>query len=299
MTLTRIFLDSGAFTAARQGEAIDVREYTKFARRNLSLLHQVVNLDLIPDPLMDNDEIEDVCAKSYKNQQTLRDAGLSPLPVVHRLDAPIWLERYLEDGEPYIALAPGRQAGAVGWLRRCFKTIAQASYKPKVHGLGVTNSIQLVNFPWSSVDSATWIKQAAVGRLLVPLFDGDDRPLYHLRPDGVFVTDRMRVETNHIDRLNDFQRDDLCRFLQSCSLSLSEVRHSHEARCRALIAYFRALQPVSGAALYFVSNPQARSLLAQCGAYDHLLSYARLRGQRDGALERYVSGTVRSCHTPV
>jgi hypothetical protein len=89
----------------------------------------MANLDIIPDPDMDRDEIEATCERSYQNQQFLKDAGLAPLAVVHRLDGPHWLERYLNDREPYIALAPGRHAGAVGWLQRCFQTIAQASYQ--------------------------------------------------------------------------------------------------------------------------------------------------------------------------
>jgi hypothetical protein len=271
---------------------IDVREYAKFVRRNLALIRHVVNLDIIPDPDMDREEIETTCKRSYQNQQALKDAGLAPLPVVHRLDGPHWLERYLEDGERYICLAPGRHAGAVGWLRRCFQLIEKAPHRPAVHGLGVTTATMMTAFNFTTVDSATWIRQAAVGRLLVPLFDNTNQPLYRLRPHGIFVSSRMKVEPNHVDRLHDYQRDDLIRFLQHCGLGLSDVRQSHEARCHALIAYFQALQSESGATLYFVSNRSAdtRDLLTSCGAYDHLLSYALFRGKRDGALERYVEG---------
>jgi hypothetical protein len=223
----------------------------------------------------------------------MKDAGLAPLPVVHQFDAPRWIERYLNDREPYIALAP-KGRGSLDWLNQCFKTIAQASYRPKVHGLAVTNTIQLIDFPWTSVDSATWVKQAAVGRLLVPLFDRADRPLYNFRPRGVFVTSRMEVEPSHIDQLRDYERADVIRFLQLCNLSLNEVRQNHQARCCALIKYFQALQSVSGAVLHFVSNTSAgtRNLLLGCGARDHLLSYAVLRGQREGAIEKYVNDTV-------
>jgi hypothetical protein len=143
-------------------------------------------------------------------------------------------------------------------------------------------------FRWSSTDSSTWAKQAAVGRVLVPLFDNADQPLYRLRPHGIFVSGRMTIEPNHIDQLHDFQREDLIRFLQQCDLSLEDVRTSHQARCRALITYFRRLQSEAGTVLYFVANPNARDLLLECGARDHLLSYAWLRRQRDGALQRYV-----------
>jgi hypothetical protein len=288
----RIFLDSGAFTAARQGQIIDLGEYTRFIRAHHDILAQFVNLDLIPDSGMDRDQIESAAEQSYANQQFLKDAGFSPLPVVHRLDGPGWLEKYLVDREPYIALAPGRKAGAVGWLQRCFQTIAQASYQPKIHGLGVTTATQMTVFSFSTVDSATWIKQGGYGHLLIPLFNRADEPLYNLRAKGVFVSDRMQIEPSHIDRLHDYQRDDVERFLRLCGLSLSEVRADHRARCRALIKYFQGLQSASGATLYFVSNRSAdtRDLLTSCGAYDHLLSYAMFRGKREGALARYVEG---------
>jgi hypothetical protein len=221
----------------------------------------------------------------------MKDAGLNPLPVIHQIDGVEWLERYLDDREPYLAFAP-KGRGSFEWLGRCFSKIQQAPYVPKVHGLAVTNTLHLMNFPWTSVDSATWVKQAAVGRVLVPLFDRANQPLYHLRPNGIFVTDRMQVEPDHIDRLHEYERGDVLRFLQLCNLTLRDVRQSHEARCRAQITYFRALQSESGAVLYFVSNigRHARNLLNQCGAQDHLLSYAILRRQRHGALEQYVSG---------
>lgn len=285
----RIILDSGAFTASRQGDAIDLREYICFARRNLPLLEQIINLDIIPNRDMNTAEIENACVRSYANQRAMKDAGLNPLPVVHQLDAQHWLERYLEDREPYVALAPKGQ-GSFNWLSHCFKTIAQASYSPKVHGLAVTNTNQWLNFQWATVDSSTWVKQAAVGQVLVPLFDGTDQPLYHLRPRGVFVTERMKIERNHVDRLRDYEREDVLRFLQLCGLSLNAVRQSHQARCRALIKYFQALQSASDAVLYFVSNPNARKLLSQCDVKHHLLSYAILRRQRDGTLQRYVEG---------
>jgi hypothetical protein len=226
----------------------------------------------------------------------MKDAGLNPMPVVHRLDGPGSLERYLLDREPYIALAPhGAGQRALNWLDRCFATIKQASYQVQVHGLAVTNSIQMTEFRWASVDSSTWVQQAGRGNVLVPVFGVDDRPDYRHRPKRYCVTDRMHVEKNHIDKLDDFTLDDLRYFIHHvCELSLTEVRYSHFARWRALIKYFRGLEAASGAHLYFVSDldAQMRNALIKCGAKTHLLSFFKLRKQRDGMLERYVEGTL-------
>jgi hypothetical protein len=165
----------------------------------------------------------------------------------------------------------------------------------QVHGLAVTNSIQLTEFPWGSVDSSTWVRQAGTGNVLVPVFGIDDRPDYRHQPKRYCVTDRMHVEKNHIDKLDDFPLDDLRYFIHHvCELSLTEVRYSHDARWRALIKYFRGLEAASGARLYFVSDldAQMRNVLMECGAENHLLSFFKLRQLPDGMLERYIEGTL-------
>jgi hypothetical protein len=298
MTRPSILLDSGAYSAFHQGDAVELSDYITFVRRQSSLIERVINLDIIPDPRLDADQIKATCEQSYRNLQTMKDAGLNPMPVVHQVDGPGWLERYLIDREPAIALAPlrRRRQSALRWLHLCFATIRQTSYQVQVHGLGVTNSIQMTEFPWASVDSSTWVQQAGRGNVLMPVFGIDDRPDYRHQPKRYCVTDRMHVEKNHIDKLDDFTLDDLRYFIHHvCELSLTEVRYDHNARWRALIKYFRGLEAASGARLYFVSDldAQMRNLLLECGAENHLLSFFKLRQLPDDMLDRYVEGTLR------
>jgi len=227
----------------------------------------------------------------------MKDAGLSPWPVIHQTDGRDWLERYLNDREPYIALAPFKHGGksAVAWVQQSFATIKQASYQPRVHGLGVTNALLMVQFPWTSVDSSTWLRQAATGNVLVPVLQIGGKPDFRLQPNRYCVTDRSEVEKNHIDKLDEFRLDDLRYFIHDiCGLTLTEVRYSHPDRWRALVNYFRGLEVASGARLYFVNgiDGQMRNVLMECGAENHLLSFFVLSQLRDGMLQRYVEGTL-------
>lgn len=184
MTKPRILLDSGAYSAFHRGDVIELDQYIGFVKRHSHLIESAVNLDIIPERGFDKDQLRAACEQSYRNLQIMKDAGINALPVVHQVDGPGWLERYLDDREPYIALAPVRGGGkrALNWLNRCFETIKQASYQPQLHGLAVTNAIQMMEFPWTSVDSSTWVRQAAAGNVFVPVFGLDDRPDYRHEP---------------------------------------------------------------------------------------------------------------------
>jgi hypothetical protein len=294
----RILLDSGTYSAFHQRrEQIELKAYISFVKRNSHLIEHPVNLDVIHDG-RDPDETKAACEKSYSNFQIMKNAGLKPLPVVHQTDGSGWLEKYLEEAEPYIALAPRKNGGkrAIKWLLRCFETIRQASYPVKVHGLAVTSSILMTEFPWTSVDSTTWIRQAACGIVFVPVYEHNDCPEYQHRPHRYFVTDRTQAKGNHIDRLSDLKLDGLRLYLQKeCGLSVFEIRYDHRARWRAFIRYFKGLEATSNTRLYFVNGPDTRmrDILIDCGAGNHLISYYALRGQPDDSLERYVNGVSK------
>jgi hypothetical protein len=297
MTRPRILLDCGAYSAFRLGATIDLHEYITFQQRHAHLIEHAINLDIISGPDLDAQQIKAACEQSYRNLHIMKDAGLSPWPVIHQTDGRDWLERYLNDREPYIALAPFKHGGksAVAWVQQSFATIKQASYQPRVHGLGVTNALLMVQFPWTSVDSSTWLRQAATGNVLVPVLQIGGKPDFRLQPNRYCVTDRSEVEKNHIDKLDEFRLDDLRYFIHDiCGLTLTEVRYSHPDRWRALVNYFRGLEVASGARLYFVNgiDGQMRNVLMECGAENHLLSFFVLSQLRDGMLQRYVEGTL-------
>ena len=154
-----VFADSGGFSADSQGVQITCAEYTAWVKRWQHLFTTYANLDVIGDQ-----------GGTWKNQQTIEDMGLNPLPVFTVGAAYEHLE-FLVERYPYIALG-----GLVPHLKftnrimpyliKCFKL---ASGKSVFHGFGVTSWTVLKSLPWYSVDSSSWGAGFRYGR--VPVFN--------------------------------------------------------------------------------------------------------------------------------
>jgi hypothetical protein len=141
--MPRIFLDSGAFSAATQGARIDIGEYADYIQRNLPHVEVYANLDVIGDH-----------SRTLANQRYLEKRGLHPLPVFHAKE-PWEALRDLVAEYDYIGLGgiaiKGTQRFAP-WVKRCFELAGDT----KLHGFGVSNWLLLRAFPWHSVDHTTW-----------------------------------------------------------------------------------------------------------------------------------------------
>lgn len=154
-----VFADSGAFSAASQGAHIDIVDYAAWVKRWAHLLTAHSNLDVIGD-----------AAATDRNQKTLEDMGLDPLPVFHtgsdmaHLDALLDRYQYIALGGmvPYMRF-PKR---IMPWLIKCFK-LAQG--RAVFHGFGATSWTVVKSFPWYSVDSSSWGSGFRYGQ--VPVFN--------------------------------------------------------------------------------------------------------------------------------
>jgi hypothetical protein len=154
-----VFADSGAFSAASQGAHIDIADYAAWVKRWAHLLTVHSNLDVIGD-----------AAATDRNQKTLEDMGLDPLPVFHTGSDMAHLDGLL-DRYQYIALGgmvpymrfPKR---IMPWLIKCFK-LAQG--RAVFHGFGATSWSVVKSFPWYSVDSSSWGSGFRYGQ--VPVFN--------------------------------------------------------------------------------------------------------------------------------
>src|SRR5262245_32562654 len=95
----RLFLDSGAFSAWKQRQTIDVRNYIKFVREAEPWIAIYANLYVIPgrpDRVRTTADAEASATQSYRNLQIMKDAGLKPLPVFHQGERFHWLEKMLQ-----------------------------------------------------------------------------------------------------------------------------------------------------------------------------------------------------------
>lgn len=137
-----VMLDSGAFSAWKKGESINVEDYVNYIRAGC--VGKYVVLDVVGDP-----------EETDFNQRTMEESGLYPIPVFHigskweRLDM-------LAGKYPLIALG-----GTVGRSRTERETFFDEVFArhPETcyHGLGMTIPALMRKYPWMSVDSTTWL----------------------------------------------------------------------------------------------------------------------------------------------
>jgi len=162
----KIFLDSGAFSLENQ-EVKDTQkyldDYIDYILKWNDRLFAYANLDAIGD-----------VEQGWKNQKYMESRGVVPIPVYHYGEDFKWAERYVNEYE-YIGvggIARGIPAGSLRNLfDRVFDYIAQRNLGTRVHGFGVTGFKFLIRYPFYSIDSTTWLKQAGFGRIMIPRYD--------------------------------------------------------------------------------------------------------------------------------
>lgn len=82
---TKLFLDSGCYSASRTGKPIILEEYIKFIKEHKDTFTIYANLDVIGD-----------YKETWKNQKRMEDEGLHPIPVHHMEDPMKCLDWCLE-----------------------------------------------------------------------------------------------------------------------------------------------------------------------------------------------------------
>lgn len=158
----RIILDSGAYTAHKQGSKIDIDAYAAFCKENKDFFSAAFNLDVIMN-----------AKASYDNWKYLREKGVNTLPVYHIGTDEMWLKKYLKQTN-HIGLGAVANLSSVqrihGLDHIWQKHLLDAKGKPlvKVHGLGITAPELMIRYPWHSVDSFTPVLSASFGATYLP-----------------------------------------------------------------------------------------------------------------------------------
>jgi hypothetical protein len=174
-----LLLDSGAFSVWNRGRTIDLEQYIEFCKTEPASFY--VNLDVIPgEPgkvhTRNNATIDRACQQGWDNYREMRrHLPVEQLvPVFHQDDDPKWIDRYLEDGVTYLGVSPGNDRttpGKLTWMMRDVKPrLCGPDGNPviRTHGFAVTSYRLMKAWHWFSVDSASWIRQAALGGVYVP-----------------------------------------------------------------------------------------------------------------------------------
>lgn len=246
----RLFLDSGAYGAWSRGLSIDVKEYISYCKDNHELIHKLVNLDVIPGSFGRRDntqaEVEKSAKLSYANQQTIKAAGLAPIPVFHQGERLHWLELMLRDGEPYVGLSPSkfvRVDEQMKWLDSVFNIICDKDGRPYVetHGFAATSFKLITSYPWRSVDSTTWSLTPGYGQIIIPGYNHGKFDYTHATRvimSGVPQKNKNSQEKQY-EALGDGIRHAVEKYITDVvGSTITHQRYSSIERCRAMLTYY-------------------------------------------------------------
>lgn len=179
----RVLVDSGAFTAWKQGTPIVLDDYIHYA---MELRQKAINpanlefigLDIIAGTfeerkagkLPTDAEVHEACKEGFRNFEVMRDVGVLCIPTFHRDDPIEYLEQMadavMETESRRMCLAPRVDGSPTSvkmkWLNDCFQFLIKR-YGPrvwenfKIHGLGISSIRMMETYPFYSVDSTGWL----------------------------------------------------------------------------------------------------------------------------------------------
>jgi hypothetical protein len=202
-------LDSGAFSAWRQGERIDLFGYIDAIHQVEDLFTHFVCLDVIDDPVI-----------SEAHHRIMLEEGCKNLiPVFHAGESMAVLNYMVGRGYSYIGISPNNdwiEARKVAWLRDVW-TSSNLS-ETMTHGFGYMGLRGIGQVDMTTADSAQWIFNGAMGGINTSL-------------GQVRITDRMLHDSSHLSRLPDASQKVVRDWIAELDLfSLEELKESYKHR---------------------------------------------------------------------
>lgn len=134
-----------------------IADYAPWCKKNEKIWDFYVTLDYIRD-----------CPTIFKITERLEKFGITPSPVFHGdQDINDWFMRYVDKGYKLICIGTIHRPT---WKDKCYyyDTVFNLSEKHGImlHGLAVTSLSLMFRYPWYSVDSTTYVKTAAYGKII-------------------------------------------------------------------------------------------------------------------------------------
>jgi hypothetical protein len=259
-----LFLDSGAHSlwekyvgsrSNKEGYAFYdsqtfwdyVDRYASFLKdkENAHTIDYYANVDVIFDP-----------KRTWKVQKYLEKThGLKPIPVLHYDASTEWLGRYLDAGYEFIGFGGIGQGLTVTmyqqWADKMFDYLCPPpSYLPRarIHGFAMTSFSLMWRYPWWSVDSSTWTKSGAFGRITYPKRRGGIAK-FDEEPESIRISEDAPVVAYyaHYRSLPPAAQNTLLRWLEEINIPLGDentvgVLNNHSMRKLANLYFFEGMR---------------------------------------------------------
>lgn len=233
-------LDSGAFSAWRQGVTIDVYEYIEFVHKVKDVFTHFVSLDVIDDPIV-----------SEANHRIMLEEGCeSVVPVFHSGESMNVLHYLVEQGYPYIGISPNNdwaESQKVKWLIDVWSQVDLSN--TMTHGFGYMGKRGLSAVPLTTADSAGWMLAGGMGNIETPI-------------GTIIVSDVGKENNKHIDNLSPDRQAAIYEWIEKMDIrTLDELRvhHSHRKIFNAK-SLEHIVSQIVGERTYDRSTPRTGSL---------------------------------------
>lgn len=234
---SKLFIDSGAYSAYTKGIEISVDKYISYLNSITSRCTIFAQLDTIPGQMgkpKTKEERLNAPRLSWENYLYMRDRLKEPkklIPIFHQGEDYYWLWNMLEwvdennEHIPYIGISPAVDVpGLEEFLIQSFDIIAKSSNpNVKTHAFGMTQLKMLELYPYTSADSTSWKLSAAMGSIYTPW-------------GLVYVSEQGKDEKSYIKNYPD-AFDRLLNYLKSCEYNFEDVAKYDWARYVVNIKY--------------------------------------------------------------
>lgn len=242
---SKLFIDSGAYTAHTKGKEVDVDEYINFMNSIDDQVYVFAQVDKIPGEWgkpKTPEQLAEAPILSWENYKYMVRKVKSPkklLPIFHQGEDFKYLEQmlnyvYPEDvldkscvGQPidYIGISCNKELSSTEWVE-WFKTvfrIIRSSRNPnvKTHAFGMTSLRILEQFPFTSADSTSWVRSASFGNLIVGYY-------------SVYVSNRNLHDPGHINNQSPAVKQAVANICAKYNFNLDEIINDDKPYPRAL-----------------------------------------------------------------
>lgn len=229
---SKLFLDSGAWSAYTRGVEIDIDEYLQYINCNDDIISVCASVDVLPKNKVDASQ---AALQSWQNFLYMREhiQDVSKLiPVYHQAEPISNLHRILdyEDSAGKIsyigigALANTKDRDARNrFIDECFSVIMRVRPDIKVHGFGMTDLELLELYPFYSADSTTWRMAAVMGEILTKF-------------GRIIISDRRRTDSAYSLR-DEHSVNVIDAYVREFGFDLSKLRCDAELRAQFNICY--------------------------------------------------------------
>lgn len=255
----KLMLDSGAYSAWKRKNPIQLREYLKFIRRYSDCIHSVVNLDVIPGEwgrIPSSKEVEESAKQGWKNLLFLRNHGVEAMAVFHQGERRYWLEKMIGEGFDYIGISCANDRSPKekrDWFDEIFTYLCDGGGFPmiKTHAFGMTAGPNISRYPWYSADSTSWMLSGAYGIVLVPKIDSNGKYDFMSSPLPVIMSTRENKELSNGDiqhsrnfrTMGHVKRKYVVDYLSSIGFnSIEELQTIYYKRQHANCVFFKLLE---------------------------------------------------------